>query len=221
MTRSRQLAAGGASVAIVLVIAILVALYGVQSYPDLPTVENQPQPEVSGQLAYVMWDDPQGSCLYVLDPGRDRQQLRCGDFDQVVAWEDGLIAVRRFGPGRATVELVDPATGDVVRQYSESVAREPVPGIRSERADGTRLELSSRDGTAMLVAVDTEGDERTLLSLEGPRNYRFEDPAWSTDGGWATVLDSGGRLILVRTQGDPAPRILLDDAPWGAQLGGV
>jgi hypothetical protein len=114
-------------------------------------------------------------------------------------------------------------SGSSVVLYDPTGAREPEPvtsrvtGARTAsmiRDDGARVDVEGGDGRFRVV-VSNDNEQRTVLSLEGPDDYYVDGAAWSPDGRWIVIGDStssGPRLLVVSAEGDPQPRILVDNA---------
>ena len=58
---------------------------------------------------------------------------------------------------------------------------------------------------------------RSLVSVRGPRSYRFSAAFWAPGGGWIAADD--GRILVV-TPGDPATTRVLTDASGSIAFGG-
>lgn len=221
---TRQTVGLGIAAVIVVVVAALVAVFGIVPFPDTPRLADQPEPQVPGRLAYLSWDDGE-SCLHVVDGAGNDLVLTC-DPDhggEGLRWtEDGYIALTVWSVTAREERIIDPATGDTVevREAPEldELGRVPEPGDLTipphVRADGTEVRVDSRAGKVE-IAVGRPGEPREVVwEAVGPERYRLEQPSWSPDGEWLLVRDSRGHLLVLGADGDPAPRIWVEDAGW-------
>lgn len=212
---TRRTVAIVAAAAVGITIVVVVVTVGLIPLPDIPSLAEQPDPPVPARIAFLQGGDgrEEPRCLWIVD-GSDTREVTCLDgYAQVVGWtDDGRVEVTRLDRGPATVLEVDPTSGEIVqrRRRDDEAPMPPWPSPR-ERADGTLLETAGSDGHVALVAAPRTGRSRVLLALDGPRDYRLDNPTWSPDGEWAAVVDSAGRLIVLRVTGDPQPRIVADD----------
>lgn len=218
MTPERRpfLAAAGAVALVGAAVAAIVVLGGVR-YPDLPTVAEQPDPVVEGRIAFARWDGGD-SCIVVAEAGREPRALTCkdhGGFGGLDWTADGRLRVERWS-GSVDEELVlDPATGEVVDRRvrpdddGSDDARDHGPPAW-EWDDGSRVVVGGADRESWVERLGPDGPPERLLTVHGPRGYRFDDATFSPDGDWVLVTDSEERLIVVPAGGGPA-RLLTED----------
>jgi hypothetical protein len=211
-----------AGIGAVLLVGLTLAgilLLGRLSYPDFPSVAEQPDPEVPGIVAFIRWDDGE-SCLHVVDAGAGQaRRLRCDEFlSGPLTWsEDGLVQVTTHeGPQPGRILAVDPSTGRTVR--TDDLGREPQRPVADVDGDGRRLRTESERGLVRLLVEGADGPVREVVRVEGPRDYHWWAPQWSPDGRYALVADSAQRLLVVEFDGGDV-RILATaaggDAAWG------
>lgn len=224
-TRNRTIALVGA-IAVVVAVAVVVASLGVIRYPAVPTLEEQPRPEVPGRLAYIRWDEGT-SCVRVVDARGEDREIRCDDALGSVRWVgDDRLAVEIHGGPDIHVETVDVRTGEVVAVDTGDDAGRDIEHTvwpAAEREDGAVAVTMARDGTAELQVVEPDGTRRTVWQADGPESYRFAAAGWSADGDWLLIRDSRQRTIVLRATGDPAPRLWITDAwevAWSAAVSG-
>src|SRR5665811_910509 len=141
-----------------------------------------------------------------------------------LAWTaDGLLVTLDFTGSPAQYVLIDPASGEIVDRI-DTALNGPEPLFK--RPNATRLDgavvtvgamyTADRSNNGAVIWVSRQGAKAmVLLKVDGPRDYRFETAIWSPDGNWILVSDSLDRLLIVRADGDPTPRILVEDVqPW-------
>jgi hypothetical protein len=206
---------------ILVVVAVVVAMFGIVAYPDTPLVLDQPDPVLPGRLAYLTWDDGEG-CLHVVDGRGNDDELTCGELGgELIRWTDtGYVAVRSWSPSGAEEWIVDPVTGEVVDvvPVERNGDRPEVPDPFqpwAETADGRVAEVSSRAGDVRVTVRDGAGPRATVWEATGPSTYRLEGVSWSPDGDWLLVRDSRGSLLVLGADGDPSPRTWAEDADGG------
>lgn len=207
--RQRSVLALGAAGLLVAAVTVVVVLFGVTAYPDVPRLAEQPEPAVSGQLAYLRYD--REPCLHVVDGRGADREVRCGSDVEGggLTWEDDhhlLVHRYRFDDEVLTIDV---RTGEVtsVRPATRADEPRPLPDGLVERADGTRVSTTARGTTATVELRDPHGRTRTVLELEGPTGYRLDDARWTADGRWIVVRDSAERVLVLAADGDPAPRV--------------
>lgn len=216
------IAVAGCAVLAVLAMTLLL-LIGMRHVPDLPTVEEQPAPPITGRLALQIWDEDEGTCIDVQDLGSgERRHVWCegvpvGPFDKImgIAWfgwsDEGRLQLASYEGSDIRLITFDVDTDAVVDE--EVLPTDTRPPDTRQRADGSTLTTrSSDDGRAAVYVSSPAGDRRTLYEVRGPDGYSFWSAQWSTRGDHAVVRDSEGRWIVLRVDGDPVPRILTDDA---------
>lgn len=221
-SRRRAVIAVTAAVAVVATVTALVVAFAIIPLPAFPSLRDEPDASIPGTVAFGRWDD--GYCWYVVPAGggEDREVLCREDFggEPGVQWTaDGSLAMGQWDFGEYATVLIDPATGVEVGRYTEPFAGEPVersgPGVaeRARRADGAVVSARSVSdaGRAAVTIRYPDGTTSVLLDVEGPRDYRIEFAQWSPDGSWVLASDSEGRVLVLRAEGDPAPRILVAD----------
>lgn len=203
--RGPTLAVAGAVVAVV-VAAVL--LFGVVPYPELPTLEAAPVPELDADLAVLRYGDD-GPCLSVVDPAGVERELACGPAVEGfgLRWlDDGRIALEG---GRApdAVTVVDPTTGEVVRRTGDGLL--PMPDDRSDR-----FGQLAPDPPGSPPGVSILDEERSLVVLDGPPSYDLVQPRWTADGRAVVVGDTIGRVLVVPADGGDARVWAEDVGEW-------
>lgn len=194
-----------AAAAVIVVVVGLVAALGIERYPDLPLV--RPGEEAPGTVAFLTYD--REPCVSVAEPDGDVREVRCeDDLHGPLESEDGNLLLYRWRHEDQLVDVVDPRTGEVIETRVVGPDEDPHAPPHGARDDG--LFAGGEDGAATL-RVEEGGTVRTVLALEGPSRYAFQQAVRSPDGQHAAVVDSGGRLIVVSLVGDPAPRLWAED----------
>jgi len=201
-----------------------ILLFGRLSYPDFHLLQDNPQPEIAGQVAWLSWSEREGNCLWVIDAsGGEPRDLWCAEgLGSPVSWsDDGLIEVNDHRARTGLLVAVDPQTGRVVR-------RTPLPDLdprvlnpEGTTDDGSTLVIDGRRGEVTLSQMSAAGVEREVVTVSGPRDYHWWAPQLSPDGDYALIQDSGQRLLVVRLA-DGEVWILADDAgdaAWGNAQG--
>ncbi|CAN5481582.1 hypothetical protein BH23ACT9_BH23ACT9_02430 [soil metagenome] len=214
--RSRR---GGALVAasvVVVAVVAVVAVFGLVPYPDVPTLADQPDPPVTGQLAYITYGSSQRQpCLHVVDGLGEDGQLVCGSaYGGALHWiDEGRLGVADFRGAAAAISVIDAATGEVIDTMPEDRDRdEPFPtGVDPENDDGDVLLIGEEDDRVWLDARRADGRTDRLLELEGPASYTLYDAGWTADGRWAVVQDSQQRLLVVDAEGTAPARVWATD----------
>ena len=114
-----------------------------------------------------------------------------------------------------TTKVVDVATGKVAdRTPPAALDLTTRPVVNA----GRRIRITGGDdsGRAEIGLSDASG-ARTLVSVRGPRFYRFNTAFWAPGGEWIAADD--GRILVV-TPGDPATTRVLTDASSAVTFGG-
>lgn len=60
------------------------------------------------------------------------------------------------------------------------------------------------------VTLTSGSGRHELLPVAVPRDYSFDNLAWSPDGRWFMVQDGAARLLIITTGSHPSTRILID-----------
>ncbi len=200
-----------AVVVVVVAVAVIIA-FGIVPYPDLPAMADQPDPPVTGQIAYARYDGD-GPCVHVVD-GRGREdELGCGSaFEGSLRWiDEDRLGVQRFG-GSARIDVYDVATGEVVEtlvDHDEDLFDRGV--LQDVAADGRRVTTGGEEGRVWVEVVDDAGAVERVLELDGPERYQLHDVGWTEDGAWIVARDSGQRVIVVDAEGRVEPRLWAQD----------
>lgn len=181
---------------LVVVVVALVLIFGVARPPELAAMADQPDPAPPASVAWTRWDDG-FACVDTLTPDGMVAEVACElEGGQILAWDADGIALWVWGP-REMIEVLDPATGEVVDTLAASGQRldeGPMDALRVRHDDGT-LTVHLRDTGEMLWEVDAH------------QNYRVRAGARSPDGDWVAMFDSAGRLLVVPADGSMAPRV--------------
>lgn len=221
---TRQTIGLGVAAGIVIVVAALVAVFGVVPFPTTPTVAEQPDPAVPGRLAYLVWDRDD-TCLHVVDGVGTDTEVTCGlvEHGGGLRWtDDGYVAVRTWDGAGEAERIIDPATGVTVElrpvpagdQPGATPPFDPDAGHSRIRADGWEVRTDSRSGRVTVSVGPPEGPREVVWEAAGPASYRLDEASWSPDGEWLLLRDSRGHLLVMGAEGDPAPRIWVEDAGW-------
>ncbi len=210
---ARSVAALVAAAAVVVVVVGVVVAFGIAPYPDVPRLADQPDPPVTSQLAYLVYDERE-PCLHVVDGRGVDREVRCGTDVEAGAptWlDDGHVELHRYRFGDEVV-TIDVATGELTdtRPATEGEKAPPVFGS-DERDDGARVATTGTGSTARVEVRTAAGETTTVLELDGPDGYRLEDPRWTGDGDWIVVRDTGGRVLVLGADGTPSPRVWVTD----------
>lgn len=220
--------------AIVVVAIAVIVIFGFVPTPKYPPVAEEPDPELSGLIAYSIPEDSDhadefGSrCVYVIElPGGQSSEITCREeIGWSMAWtDDGWLIVESFDqfsefePEFHEFEpefddfglaLIEPVEGGVF----ETVSYEGDPNFlfsdhRQTRQDGTRVRVE--DGGTTVVLLSPDGSTTDLFGSDSaPSNYRFNEAQWSPDGDYVLVVDTEGRIIVASASGDPRPRVVAD-----------
>jgi len=200
----RSVAALIAAAVLVVGVVVLVLVLGVARPPALPTVAEQPDPAPPASVAWTRWQEG-FACVDTLAPDGTVTEIACDlQGEEILAWDADGIALWVWGP-REMVEILDPATGEVVdtRPASGQLLDErPMDALRVRHDDG-RLTVQLRDTGEVLWEVDAHA------------NYRVREGSLSPDGEWVAMFDSAGRLLVAPTDGSVEPRVWHeDDEQW-------
>lgn len=203
--------------AAVLVVATVAAVlvFGVERPPAFePVAPDADAADTDAPDVRVAWTrfDPDGSCLWVIEPDGSGGEVACGLPDgRLVGWDDRGLLLESF---REEPELVvlDPGTGEVRdRETVDPPLRPDLREVATRRptgpdadADVPRLRIEARDDGDVVVA-----------EVEAAAGYDVRFGAYAPDGGWVALLDNAGRLLVVpvdeRGAGIGPPRLWRDD----------
>lgn len=213
-SRSRQIVAASGALAVAVGVVLAVVALGTLPVPDFPTLEERPDPAFPGIIAYARHPGLR-TCLHTVESAAGEREVTCLDVhSELLGWTpDGHLVLQRLEPGQRVL-VVDPRSGRILRR-APAHHPEPRPGQEGHprvREDGSELATHEDRGPAEVVVLPPDGPARTLLSVEGSRDYRFWHAQWSPDGEWVLVSDSIDRLLLLKAAGDPVPRVLATDA---------
>jgi len=199
------------SIALLVTTTVAVLVFGIIPLPDYPSLAANPNPAISGTVAFMTYEDT--SCLYVVQAsGGETKQLMCGLFDRTVepsglAWTpDGLIEILTYSGQSPVYQLIDPSSGEIV-----GTAPFGEDGLKTDTyisQDGSTVFPDNARGTAQIRVAPTVGPIQTVLTVKGPRDYGFGTTIWSPDGQWILAIDSEGTILVLGADGEPGPAIL-------------
>lgn len=206
------------AVAIAAVVTGAILLFGVKHVPSFPDVADEPEPALSGTIAYVSWGDD-GPCLHVRPAagGEGDERVRCDPQGATgVAFRaDGTLVVHQYGPGGILETVLDPATLAVLDEKTLPAESKVVDGgMRRDvvNAAGERVSVRRDGDGAWSVVVRRGTADEVLLSVRGPDDYWLGDVWWSPDGRWVVVVDAELRSLVVPGDGVGGTRVLARDA---------
>lgn len=193
---------------LVVVVVAAVALFGLLSPPTFRDLREAPALDAPGTVAYTTDEDGARSCVHVVPASGATapRELACRRGWAQVAWSpDGTLAM---WTGGGSVELLDPDTGEVVREAARP--SEPEPWLSPE-VSGVRTYDEDRR-VRITVAV---GDEvRTVLDEPAPDDYWIGWTGRSADGRWLLFSDSERRLVLLDVDGEVEPGVIATGVDW-------
>jgi len=202
------------------VVSGAILLFGVKHVPSFPDVADQPEPAVTGTIAYLSWGEA-GPCLHVRAAAAapEAERVRCA-LDQpgvggFAFRPDGTLAVYSYGPAGTTETVLDPDSLHVVSEQVLPAGTKAVEGWASRddrNADGVRAVVERRGEGSWRVVARSGDSERELLATEGPDDYWVGDAWWSPDGRWVLVTDSERRVLLLSGDGGGDTRVLVREA---------
>jgi hypothetical protein len=198
-----------------LIAAALVALltlgvvlrFGLVGPPELAPVDEVTRPTV--ELAVLTYRDrDRGQCLDVVGVDGSVREVRCtlDGVGPLLGWDDRGILVLRYSPVGERLEVLDPQAGALVASgpFDPAALSEArwadrwAGGVDIERTRGT---LTVRDE-----------QRRVLWEVDAPDNYWINASARDHDSGTVALLDSAGRLLVLRPGAD-------EPSVWVADLG--
>ena len=201
MTRESKLWLGAAGIVVVLVVAV-VLVFGTTAAPDFPSLYEAGAPTIEGAVAFVEYgpDD----CVHVLDVASgEAHEAYCDNWLHLEGWDsDGYLRIHS-GNGHETVSVVDPATGTVI-EWGSYIEGDVVP-----RRYPDSLRARSTNGHVTLVHDSADG-ARTLIDVEGPRNYAFWEYGVTPGDNYVWVCDSEDRILVVALDGSAGPWIVAE-----------
>lgn len=208
-----------AAAAVVIAAVAIILTVGLVPLPELPSLADDPDPALTGTVAYVhgTYDD---ACIALIPAGGgEARDAWCGTQapDVIAFTPEGLLVVSGWfespmQPEGPTLLVIDPRTG---AEVDEIRLDGRIPGSwppeRTLRDDGALLRTGSRDpGVAELRVSVPGGSADTIAQLQGPRDYAFVEAQFSPDGSWVLAVDSRGRLVIVGADGTPEARLLAE-----------
>jgi hypothetical protein len=220
-TRTSGLVAVAAATALVVgAIGMAVLFGGRAGNPFAPTpafasLQAHPDASIQGTVAYNALASPNAtktgkeSCVMVVAAGgATPRKLLCVPVTKAMG-----PALRWAAPGHLEVTArsgalwrrdVDLATGAVMTLPYQKPGALSSTGPHGEKVTWTNELGRFR---AFLTVGSTK---TTLLSVDAPRTYGWENATWSASGAWFAVADFGARILIVTTA-NPQVRVLARD----------
>ncbi len=222
MTDSRKvLTSVIASVVVIAVVVGLVLVFAIIPLPTFASLADEPDASIPGRVAFSQWDNGD-LCIWTVDAagGEEPHEVLCdtdiGFADLLPGWTpEGMLLVQEFRGESQAFRVIDPETGTTLNRITGDqvdTSRDPVGRDLYTAPDGSEVYTEQDPGSPRVVVQSPTGVEHTLLEVEGPKDYSFNQATWSPDGEWLLVQDSEGRLLILAAQGDPNPRILVDNS---------
>lgn len=214
--------------AVVITAVVIIAVLGRATPPELPSIDEQPDPPVRGELVALTSGDDSGddeTCVIHVDlVTRSRRTLTCdeerlGDIGwtahgtvQATAHHDGglvRVVTVTVASGEVDERILDHRTAPLV---DDGIATRYGP---ADRSDGVRATIG-HDPEPTVTVIDRDGTVRGEQRFEATRHYRLRGIGWSPNGRWLVVHDSAERLLVLDDRGQN-PRVLIEgvrDAAW-------
>ena len=207
------------------------AALGPGAEPSFPSLEEQPQAQFSGTVAY--YSDSSGCVRMVAARGGPSKDVYCIPDEPIETKEakgkpigphldwlpDGRLSVTMYRmpdvPGPEVLpgwqRIVDVRTGAVEEVPEEDVPQTaPVIEHPSVSPDGAELTTVSADGAA-IITITQDGQARVILDVSGdPRTYRMAPAYWSPDFTWIAADD--GRILIIDPTDPATAWVLTEDA---------
>ncbi len=187
--------------AIALITLGLVLRFGLVGPPELAAVDEATRP--AAELAILTYRDrDRGQCLDVVGIDGEVREVRCtlDGAGPLLGWDERGILVIRYGTLGERVEVVDPATGEVI-------TTEPFePSMVGDDRWGSAVDVERSGGTLTVRAPD----RAVLWQVAAPDNYWINASARDARTGAIALLDSAGRLLLL-TVGATEPVVWVED----------
>ncbi|HET7737767.1 MAG TPA: hypothetical protein VFK32_04265 [Tepidiformaceae bacterium] len=195
--------------AAMVVLAAVVLKFGIKD-PSPPSLVDDPNPEIPGQIAYIARD----VCIRLVEAsGSQPREVTClspnTGIGGLIWLDERHIAVAAFGQSGIEWTSVDVSNGD----------RAPVP---SPTPGGALDNMVSPRGEELFIEWDSGdvfrlegGDRIRIFDFDGPDNWAPEYVTWSPDGEWVLLrYGEKGELWIVRRDGSFAGT-LTDDVSYG------
>ena len=210
--------------------AFLVLGIGVSGEPEFPSLQAQPDPSLSGTVAY--FDDESLCVRAVSASGEHDQEVYCLEEDQPadpmaegknigvdIEWtSDNRLQLTLYrmsvskDPGPPSFfpawrKVVDVRTGSVQEvPASEFAGAEPDHPCVTVSPSGERVVTESDSGRAV-VTLQTAAGDRTLLDVRGnPETYGIKPACWAPNYQWIATSDT--RMLVITTGEPPLTRTL-------------
>jgi hypothetical protein len=199
--------------------------------PSFPSLEEQPQAQFSGTVAY--YSDSSGCVRIIAAAGGPSKDVYCIPDEPIESKEEkgkpigphlawlpaGRLSLTMYrmpdAPGPEVLpgweRIVDVRTG-AVEEVPEADVPQTAPVIDhiTVSPEGARVTTVSADGAA-IISLTQGGQTRVLLDVSGdPRSYRMAPAYWSPDFTWIAADD--GRILIIDPTDPATTWIVTDDA---------
>jgi hypothetical protein len=205
---SRQLPLLLAAAALVVLVVGLVLAFGIGRPPPLASLTAAPFTAPSAPVAWMAWDDPDGTCVQVARVDGRVERLTCmREGGELVGWDDEGILLRTWRGNSETVMVFDPDSGELLDRRESMQPEDELPwpdeAVFAEREDGR------------LVVTDADDRDLVIWEVGAVEAYTIDSSARSPDGTSIAMVDSARRLLLVPSDGSQEPRVWAEDVePW-------
>ena len=182
--------------------------------PSPPSLADNPDPAIPGQIAYLGWDN---RCVRLVDAsGANDRELSCpsGYYDFVAFLDARTVAVAGYKGERNPAWIAI----DIETAKQTELGTHPAP--EPFFPDPTLGERVRVDDDGDVLAVEPDGSTRVIYEASYPEYYRPTPITLSPDGEWLLLQYSGPRangieLWIVAMDGHMAGTVT-DDATWGS-----
>ncbi len=193
--------------ALVLLSALAIVLLDIgRHHPSPPSLRDNPNPAIPGQIAYVDED----SCIIIADAsGESRRELLCRDSVGQITWLDAnTIGYVSFTGSAPVLVRVDIATG--VETFTANSLVIDGPDFESPLGERLIVEYGGE-----ILVVGTDGRPRQIREFDVPDHRSPYLVTWSPDGEWILLGYDGGELWILSRDGSFAGT-LTKDVRWEA-----